>query len=189
MKTYALADNVAVDSANNIIASALQVIGGAFILGLCAHIKVPLFFTPVPLSLQTLGFMLIGGLLGTSKGSLSACLYVVLGCLGMPFFVGASTGFAYLLGPTGGYILGFIIQTYLTGQLASRVKSRDPGSTYLLLSLICLLQLSLGSLWLSLFVGWNNAWVMGFTPFILGEMLKSLIATATLRSGWQLLPR
>lgn len=159
----------------------LQIIAGAFLLGLCAHVKVPLFFTPIPLSLQTLGVLSMGAFLGSQKGALSVMVYLMLGCAGIPLFASGTPAFTHLIGPNGGYLIGFILQAFFAGLFFEKQKTFSTIKTFLSLSSICLLQLMLGTVWLSLFVGNGNAIDLGFTPFVSGELLKVLFLTQAMR--------
>ena len=100
--------------------TALQILGASLFLALCAQIRIPLPFTPVPLTLQTCGMMLVGATLGSRKGMLAVIAYIVEGSLGAPFFAGGSCGFMKLLGPTGGYFAGWILQAYIVGFFMER---------------------------------------------------------------------
>jgi biotin transport system substrate-specific component len=156
----------------------LQVVGASLLIALCAQIQIPLGFTPVPLSGQTFAALLAGTLLGPRKGVLSVLLYILEGCVGLPVFTSGPLGFARLIGPTGGYIIGFVLEAYCAGWLLERQKSSHRLKTFLLLSAACAIQLGFGSLWLIHFVGWQNVWALGFVPFISGELLKaSAVAT------------
>lgn len=154
--------------------SALQVFAGSLFLALCAQISVPLYFSPVPLSGQTFGIMLIGACMGSRKGLLSVLAYLCEGSLGLPVFAGGGFGIMSLLGPRGGYFLGFLLQVYLVGWFTERLRSFQMTEILPLLLYSCLLQLGLGTIWLSLFVPFESALIMGFYPFLIGETIKSL---------------
>lgn len=162
---------------NEHIKTGLQILLSSFFIGLCAQIKIPLYFTPVPLTGQTFGILLIGSLLGPQKSMAAAVLYLIEGCLGMPVFAGGKAGIYHLLGPTGGYLLAYGFQTYLVGLW----QEKNPHATFLktcmALSLICYLQLGTGSLWLSYFVGIDKAFSLGMQPFILVDTIKAFLVT------------
>lgn len=157
-----------------------QVVGASFLLALCAHIKIPLPFTPIPLSMQTFAILLIGAFLGGRKGAASVALYLAWGIGGMPVFASGAANFAHLAGPSGGYLLACVVQACLVGRLL-QTRASSGGAIFVMLAACCALQLGMGSLWLSHFVGWEDAFVMGFAPFIPGEILKSLAAAALIR--------
>ncbi len=156
----------------------IQVIGSSLFIALCAQIKIPLWFTPVPLSLQTLSIMIIGGMLGPRKGAMAAIAYLAQISAGLPFCAGGMSDSLALIGPRAGYLFGMAIQAYLAGWIFE--KRGQLSSMMLLPSLfaVSLIQLGLGTLWLATFVGTKNAPIMGFFPFIPGEIVK-VIAAAT----------
>lgn len=163
--------------------SLMQVLGASLLIGLCAQIKIPLFFSPVPLTLQTFAVLLIGGMLGTKKGIASVLLYFLQGCVGLPVFSGGASGLLYFMGPVGGYLVGFILQAYLVGWWMERQSVPSSGKLVGLLLCACLAQLTVGMLWLAHFVGWNHVLSMGLYPFIPGEVLKCLLVAKALTSS------
>lgn len=148
-----------------------QIIGASLLMGLCAHIKIPLFFSPVPLTLQTFAVLIIAGVLGPNKAAASVLLYIGEGFIGLPMHVVGN-----LFGPTGGYLVGFLVQAYFVGWYLQKFPKIQSMNIFAVLVLSCFIQMSLGVLWLGLFVGWERVLLMGFYPFILGEVLKSLVA-------------
>ena len=103
-----------------LLRDALLVVGFSLLTALCARIVIPLPFTPVPITGQTFAVLLTGAALGARRGAAAIVLYVLEGLAGLPVFAGGASGLARLLGPTGGYLLGFIAAAYLTGTLAER---------------------------------------------------------------------
>src|SRR5262249_44367552 len=128
----------------------MQVLGASLLLALCANIYIPLYFTPVPLTMQTFAIMLIGATLGSRKAAASVCLYLTQGLLGLPVFAGAIMGYDI------GYLAGFVLQAYMVGWAVERMKACDPNKMMSLLLLSCALQLGIGALWLSAYVGLAN---------------------------------
>lgn len=158
--------------------TAFQIIFASLFIGICAQIKIPLFFTPVPVTGQTFAVLLIGTLLGSKKGALAALCYLFEGALGLPVFAGGSFGILRLIGPTGGYLFATILQAYLMGKIVERQKTYSFTKTCAAISSLCCLQLAIGSIWLANFVPLKSVFLMGFYPFIPGEIAKSaLIAT------------
>lgn len=155
----------------------LTVVAASLFMALASQVKVPLFFTPVALSLQTLAVMLIGMTLGSKKALVALLLYAIEGGLGLPFFYGGCGGIACLIGPTGGYIAGFIVQAYLVGLFFETYPTSSRLMTMLALSAIVCLQLAMGSLWLAQYVGWQHTFALGFLPFISGDILKAMALT------------
>ena len=108
------------------LSSFLQVIGGSFFLAICSQLSIPLFFTPVPISMQTFAVLLIGGFLGSKKGALAVALYLFEGVIGLPFFSGGHAGVACLLSPSGGYLLGFLVAAFVIGMMVEKGKTLRP---------------------------------------------------------------
>jgi len=162
-------------------AAALQVLCASLFIGLCAQIKIPLFFTPVPISGQTLATLLVGASLGSKRGALAALLYLAEGAIGLPVWAGGAFGALCLLGPTGGYLLSYPLQVYFVGKFVE--KKEKPGFviTFGALFVLCSLQLGIGTAWLANFVPENRVLMLGFTPFIPGEMLKSLLVATWIK--------
>jgi len=157
-----------------------QIIGGSLFIALFAQIKIPLFFTPIPLSLQTLAVMLVAGFLGRSKGTLAVLAYLGQLCLGLPVAAGGVTAPMALLGASGGYLVGFAVQAYLVGWCVERRQSMKTLTFFAALMLISFVQMGLGALWLGAFVGMSQAFAMGFLPFIPGDIVKVVAATTVL---------
>ncbi len=154
---------------------------------LCAQVAIPLWFTPVPLTGQTFSVLLTALLLGSQMATWSMGLYLLCGAIGLPVFAGATGGLVRLMGPTGGYLLGFLLAVYLVGRLAERGWDRRLSSCLLAL---CLGELAIyisGLLWLSHFVPSGQLLAMGFYPFIPGDLIKIGLVTVALPSGWKLL--
>lgn len=161
-----------------------QILGGSLFIALCAQIKVPLFFSPIPLSLQTLAVMLVAGFLGRSKGSLAVMAYLAQMSMGLPVGVGGAIAPLALIGASGGYLVGFVMQAYLVGLCADNRHRMGNLAFFAALSVISMMQLGLGTLWLGASVGMQNALFMGFLPFVAGELLK-VAAAAPLIAKWR----
>ena len=164
------------------------VVGGSLFIALCARVTIPLPFTPVPVTGQTLAVLLIGVLLGSRRGVLCLLAYLAEGALGLPVFA-EGAGLAYMAGPTGGYLVGFVVAAYLTGLLAERGWDRRAGTTLLAVLLGNAVIYAFGLSWLARFVGSERVLAVGLMPFIAGDLLKALLATAALPLGWKPLGR
>ena len=142
-----------------------------------AFVRIPLGFTPVPLTLQTFFVLLSGSLLGRKLGFLTQSIYMLLGLTGFQVFTGSGVGSLYLFGPTGGYIAGFVLASFLAGGLFLREKQ---GWMVVFFGLLFadLVLLSCGMLWLkvSLSCSLSRAFLLGFLPFIPGDILKVIFA-------------
>lgn len=166
----------------------LTVLGGSFLIALLAQISIPLGFTPVPLTLQTLGVLLIGGVLGRKKGIWAVLTYLFQGAVGLPFFAGGASGIACLMGPTAGYFFGFIVAATLVGLLLERGPKEKFSYTIATMSVGAFCILFFGALWLSFFVGgMQMAIALGVIPFLLGECAKVVMAALLIPAGWKLI--
>ena len=159
---------------------AVSIIGiSAFVLftWLGAYARIPLRFTPVPITLQTFFVFLSGAILGRKLGSISQAAYIVLGAIGLPFFVMGSFGIAYMAGPTGGYLLGFVLASYIIGNL---LKDRESLAAIIFAFTIGAAAILLsGGAWLAfgLRLGVKAGFLLGVLPFIPGCALKIVAAS------------
>jgi biotin transport system substrate-specific component len=155
----------------------IKIVGASLFIALCAQIKIPLWFTPIPLTLQTFAVMILGATLGARTGAMATVLYLTQISLGLPFSAGGAANSLALIGPTAGYLYGMIAQAYLVGWLFERRDSISSIKLLVSVFAVSLIQLGFGTAWLATFVGWNNAPMMGFIPFIPGDVLKVFAAT------------
>jgi biotin transporter BioY len=170
------------------IYDAILVVGGSLFIALCAQFT--LHIGPVPITGQTLGVLLIGMLLGSRRGSLSVLAYLAEGIAGLPVFApGGPMGFARLVGPTGGYLLGFVAAAYVTGLLAERGWDRKLTTALMAMLVGNVAIYACGLPWLALFVGIENSLPLGLYPFVVGDLAKAFLAAATLPVGWKLLDK
>lgn len=165
----------------------LAVFAGSLFLALMSQLSINLWFTPVPLTMQTFGILMMGSLLGSKRGVLAVLLYLAEGALGLPFFAGGHFGLAYLLGSTGGYFLGFILSTFLIGYLLERGWKQNYMKTLIALTLGSCLILGCGVLWLASLIGASKALKLGLYPFLIGDLLKLGMAAALIPTGWKFL--
>lgn len=163
------------------------IIGGSLLIGLCAQVKILLPFSPVPITGQTFAVLMIGTLLGPWRGNLAVLAYIIEGAVGLPVFA-LGGGFTVLIGPTGGYLVGFVPAAYITGLLAQKGWDRRIGTTVLAMVLGNIVIYAFGLFWLCCLMGINRAVLsVGLYPFIVGDLLKIALAAAVLPSGWKLL--
>jgi biotin transport system substrate-specific component len=165
-------------------ANVVLVVAGSLLTALAAQVSIPLPFTPVPITGQTFAVLLVGAALGRRRGAASMALYVAQGLAGLPVFAGGKAGLAVLLGPTGGYLIGFIAAAFVTGWLAERGWDRRPLTTALAMVFGNLVIYLFGVSWLAVFVGISKAPLLGMVPFIPGDILKIVLATAALPEAW-----
>lgn len=157
---------------------------GVFIIltALSAFVRIPLPFTPVPLTLQTFFVLLSGALLGRKLGVFTQCSYMLLGLTGQSVFTGKGCGALYLLGPTGGYIIGFVLASFLAGNLFVR-EVQNRFTVFLRFLSADFVILFSGMLWLKVSLSYSisQAFLLGFLPFVLGDVLKAILATIVYR--------
>ena len=158
----------------------------AALMAICSLISIPLGFTPVPVNLATLGVFLAGGLLGKKYGTISIAVYVLLGAVGVPVFAGFRGGLSVLVGPTGGYIIGYIAAAFLVGLLTELLvpkAGRSAGREILACIIAMIIGLFacylLGTLWfmISTHTGVWAALVSCVFPFLPGDALKIAAGT------------
>jgi len=171
--------------------SVAVVLAGSVLLTVSAKLQIP--FWPVPMTLQTLVVLALGMALGPRLGAMAVIAYLAQGAMGLPVFAGTpekGIGIAYMLGTTGGYLIGFVIAAFVTGLLARRAWDRNVFTTVAAMLLGNVIIYACGLLWLGSIVGWDKpvlAW--GMTPFLLGDLAKIVIAAAFLPTVWRLLGR
>jgi biotin transport system substrate-specific component len=157
---------------------------GALVVALAAQFAVPVPLSPVPMTLQPLAVLAVGGLLGAAAGASALILYIVLGALGLPVFAGGGAGALHLVGPTGGYLLAFPVAAGLTGYLVGR-----PPYAVLRVLLACALGMVVihvgGVAQLAVLGGDPRlAFRVGLLPFLTGDLLKvGLAALIILAAG------
>ncbi|HHY61154.1 MAG TPA: biotin transporter BioY [Clostridia bacterium] len=153
------------------------------VLAVLAQLALPL--GPVPFTLSIFGVYLAGGLLGERLGVLSMLAYLLLGAFGAPVFSGGRGGLPVLAGPTGGFLWGYVIATYLIGRVFSRRKRVEEsflkivlvftaGLAVIYLAGVCQLRLVLG-------MNWSQALAVGVTPFVLPDLVKVVAAALVIR--------
>lgn len=164
------------------------VLSFSFIIAALAQVAIPLPFTPVPITGQTLGVLLAGFLLGSRRGAGAVLLYLAEGAAGLPVFAGAKAGMAVFFGPTAGYLLGFVVAAYLVGVLAERDWDRNYALTLGGMVLGNLVIYTFGVSWLAVILGsLTTAITAGLVPFLIGDLIKILLAVGLLPTGWRLL--
>jgi biotin transport system substrate-specific component len=161
------------------------ILSGSLLIALSAQIAVYLPFSPVPVTGQTLAVLLVGALMGSRRGSAAVLAYLAEGAAGMPVFANGHAGPAYMTGPTGGYLIGFVIAAYVTGGLAERGWDRRPLTTSLAMLIGNIAIYTCGLIGLIHFVGIGHVLDAGLIPFIPGDLVKLALATALLPSGWR----
>ncbi len=176
-------------SARAMRAVLLAMIGSA-VLALSARIAVP--FVPVPLTLQTLALMLLASTLGARLATATVLLYLVEGAVGLPVFAGTpehGIGLAYMMGPTAGYLLGYLVAAALIGWFAERGADRSFWRLLAAMAAGEVVIFGLGFAWLSHFVGLESALLHGVVPFIAGDVVKMVLAALLVPTIWSVLAK
>ena len=182
-----LVANIWPQVATSWLTKALVVILGSIALTISAKLKVP--FYPVPMTMQVFVVLLLGLILGFRLGVATMLLYLAEGALSLPVFADTperGIGLAYMMGPTGGYLLGFLLAAAAVGLLAEWGWAKRLPEAVALAFFGLLLIYVPGLLWLGAVVGWDKPiFAYGFTPFILGDVVKALIAALLVTGIWQ----
>lgn len=165
----------------------LLVGAGVAFLALLAQIRLQI--GPVPITGQTLGVLLLGAAYGARLGTLTTGAYALLGVAGLPLFAGGGSGVTYLLGPTGGYLVGFVAAAALLGALAERDWDRTYVRAAIAMLAATVVIYLFGVSWLAVaLVGdLNTALAAGLVPFVPGDLVKLGIAMTLLPTAWRLL--
>jgi biotin transport system substrate-specific component len=165
----------------------LLIATGALFLAALAQIEIVLPFTPVPITGQTFGVLLIGAVLGSTRGAASILLYITEAALGLPFFAGGASGLRVLTGATAGYLAGFIAAAYAVGWLAERGLERSIRTSIIPFLAGTLIIYACGVAWLSVVLGsFSSAVALGLLPFLAGDAAKLLAASVVLPGAWKL---
>ncbi len=167
------------------------VIAGVAFLSLLAQIAIPVPGSPVPVTGQTLGVLLLATSYGATLGTTTFLFYLLVGALGVPVFANGGSGLDRIVGATGGYLVGMLLTSALLGYLGGRKWDQKFKTALPAMLIGNVLTFALGLLWLNQFTGKDWAWTIsaGLTPFIIGEILKIAIAGTSLPIIWQFVQR
>lgn len=164
----------------------LLVVVGSLLVTAMAQVRIPLPFTPVPLTGQTFAVLLVGAVLGSRRGTASLLFYLAQGAAGLPVFAGGASGLAYMAGPTGGYLAGFVAAAFLVGWLSERgLERRIRSALPVFLAGEAVIYL-FGVPWLGVYIGMERALAAGLLPFLVGDAIKLAAAALALPAAWRL---
>jgi len=163
------------DRVSGVLRSMLLIALGTALLTLSAKVNLPLPY--VPMTLQTLVVLVIGAAYGWRLGSVTVMAYLAEGALGLPVFAGPVGGLAPLLGPTAGYLIGFVAAAFTTGWLSERGWDRTVPLLFVAMGLGHVLILGCGFAWLALGIklGFAKAWLVGIAPFLAASVIKNAL--------------
>jgi biotin transport system substrate-specific component len=173
------------------LSNAVLVVSGVLGLAALAQIAIPVPGSPVPVTGQTLGVLILGTTYGSTLGVTTFAMYILAGIAGAPVFANSGHGLDRIIGATGGYLIGMLVATFVLGQLA-RFRLDQKFLTALPSMLIgTLTTFSFGLVWLHQYTGQSWSWTLnaGLTPFIVGEALKIAIAGTSLPAIWRVVNR
>ena len=188
---------------NNLLRNGVLMVTFSLFIALCARIAIPLLFTTVPITGQTMAVLLTGAALGKWRGAGSLLFYIAEGSLGLPFFAGGRS-YLFWAAPNGGYLVGFIFAAFLVGFLAERGWDRGFRRTALAMLVGNIVIYLFGLPWLAYFIANNflnlsniipgntlleKTLVGGLIPFIPGDLVKLLLASLVLPGTWVLVKR
>ncbi|WP_417587158.1 biotin transporter BioY [Pararhodobacter oceanensis] len=173
--------------AQSVLGKAMIVAAGSVLIALGAQISVPML--PVPMTLQTLAVVLVGLTAGSRLGAGAVLAYLAEGAMGLPVFAGGGAGFAWLMGPTAGFLFGFVALAFAAGLLAERGVARGFIGTFIGVAVISALLYVPGVLWLTAItpLSFGGAAQAGMVPFLLGDVVKAAVAALIVTGAWSAL--
>ena len=168
--------------------SFVLVVVGSLLLALSARVEIPLVL--VPITMQTFVVLVIGLAYGWRLGALTLLFYLAEGAAGLPVFAGGAAGIGVIVGPTGGYLLGFVAAAAVCGYLAEKGWGRRPTTTFAAMLIGNFIIYALGLLQLGTVIGWDKPVLqLGLYPFLLGDLLKIALAMVVLPGAWKAIKR
>lgn len=180
---------------STVLQNALVVSAFALLTAALAQVRIPLGFTPVPVTGQTLAVLLAGAALGARRGAASQLLYWLLGMIGLPFYAAGAGGWDAATGATMGYFVGFIAAAGIVGRLAEYRQDRKVLTSLSSMALGSIVIYICGATWLSIELGIpiatgeRNAIALGVAPFLLGDIIKMCLAGMATSTAWSAVNR
>ncbi|ACU53199.1 BioY protein [Acidimicrobium ferrooxidans DSM 10331] len=173
------------------LARVVAVVGYAAFIGVLAQVAIPLPFTPVPITGQTFAVLLGALALGPGLALAGTALYAAVGLAGVPWFAGATGGLHMVSDPSFGYIVGFMVAAAFVGWLGTRGADRRPLTTIVAMVVGNLAIYAVGVAWLAVALGVSlpRALELGMVPFVVGDLVKVLLAAGLLPGAWFALRR
>ena len=178
-----LFDKYGIIKHNHKTSSIFFILLGSLLIAILAQVSIPVPFSPIPITGQTVGVVLVGGFLGARRGVLSIFCYLFEGAFGLPVFAEMKSGAQVLIGPTAGYLWGFVIAAFIKGYLAERGFTKTLIKCYISCFISTTIILIAGTFYLSIYQGIHQALYIGFYPFLFGDIIKSAICSILLYSA------
>lgn len=180
-----LAPRFAHDRMMSLFSQLALILAGTALLALSAQFAFRIPISPVPVTGQTLVVLMIGMAYGSRLGFATVCAYLLEGGMGLPVFANGAAGWPVLIGPTGGYLIGFAAAAFVLGLLAERGFGRGPVSTALAMLVGTAVIYLCGATWLGQFIGMEKAVAAGVLPFLYGDVLKLVVAAGLMPLAWR----
>jgi len=165
-------------------AQLLLVLAGTALIAISAQIAVPMF--PVPMTLQTLAILVVGLAYGARLGTITLLVYLAEGAAGLPVFANGNAGLPYMMGPTGGFLVGFVMMAFLAGYAADRRLTAGIVSTSAVTLVVSALLYVPGLIWPLVAMGKtpDALWLHWMSPFLVGDAVKAVLAALVMTGGW-----
>lgn len=157
------------------------VVAASILIALSAPLAIPLPFTPVPIVLQSHVILLMAVLLGSRRGTLAVMTFLAQAAMGLPVLASGKCGMAVFVGPTGGYLLGYIVAAYLVGLLVENFRKPTSAKAFGAFAAGSLTIYLFGCAHLAAFVGFEKALLLGVLPFLAGDLLKTVLCVRLLK--------
>lgn len=173
-----------------LIRTTILVLAGTALLALSAKINVP--FYPVPMTMQTFVVLVLGAAYGWRLAGITVLAYLAQGAAGLSVFAGTpekGIGLAYMAGPTGGYLFGFLVAAVLVGLLAERGWDRSPLRLFAAMLIAHIVIFVFGVAWLGTLIGFDKAWAAGVAPFYFATLFKTALGAALVPAAWRAVAR
>ena len=159
-------------------------LAGSIFIAIAAQISVPM--VPVPMTLQTLAILIVGLTFGSRLGAATLALYLAEGAVGLPVFANGAGTLAYMMGPTGGFLIGFVAMAWLAGLAVEKGIARGFVSTSIVGIVVSALLYIPGLAWPAAIMGksFDVLWLHWMSPFLAGDAVKAVIAALVVTGGW-----
>jgi len=151
----------------------------------CSYLAINLPFSPVPITGQTFGILVIAMTLGRARGVGVVLAYLVEGAVGLPVFAGGTAGLIKFAGPTGGFLIGFLVCAYLVGWLADNGWDRSYFKSISAMTIGTAVIFVFGLVWLAKYISYEALFTAGLYPFVPGAILKIILASVILPTSWK----